>query len=438
MERESRSIEYKRQISDFEAISRTVAAFANGDGGQVIVGVDDKSRSVVGLSPSETDSLLEKLPVSIVDRIQPSVFPQVFERTIEGKEVVVVQVFPGSQKPYFIASEGMEKGVYIRVGAHTRRASGEVLEELRLLRSHVGYDQAPVPECQPDELDLSRLPAHLRANKVLLSFEALKHDRFSGALLPSRGGILMLHPQPQQYVNEAFLVASKMRGNSGRDTLESHEITGSLGDQLEKTLALLETWLAVEPRLKGARYVPGLRLPFAAVREALSNALFHRQYSIPGPIKVACYADRLEIFSPGHFAGPFVPDALGDGASYIRNKVIALLARRLQYIEKRGTGIKLIQDAMASGGHEAPRFIEGQLWFKVVLPFSKRESTGARPEEKILGLLETRTAISSNDVRSALKVSKATAVGVLERMIVKGSIVRTGNGPSTRYTVSGF
>jgi len=141
MERESRILEYKKQVSDYETIAKTVVAFANGDGGQVVAGIDDKTRKIVGLDPQTIDTLLERLPVSLADRIQPPLYPQIFEKNIEDKELLIIQVFPGNQKPYFIASEGIEKGVYIRVGAHTRRAAGETLEELRLLRQRMGYDE---------------------------------------------------------------------------------------------------------------------------------------------------------------------------------------------------------------------------------------------------------------------------------------------------------
>lgn len=438
MERESRTVEYKREVSDLGAIARTVAAFANGDGGRIIIGVDDTTRSVIGLDATQIDALLEKLPVSIADSIEPALYPQIFARSINDKEVLIVQVFPGSQKPYFIASEGIDRGVYIRVGAHTRRASGGVLEELRLLRSHAGYDEAMMTECSLEELKLSLLPANLRTHKALVSLDVVKHDRFSGVLHPTRGGVLMLHPEPHRHVNEAYVVASRMRGRAGRDTVETHEITGDLGGQFEQLLALLEDWLAVEPRIEGAKYRPHPRIPIVAVREALSNALFHRQYSIPGPIKVAHFADRLEVFSPGHFAGPFIPDSLGDGTSYIRNRVLALLARRLHYIEKRGTGIRVIIESLREAGLEEPEFIEGPLWFKVVLPFNKRtESSASGAEEAILEMLETNVSITSSDVRQRLRVSKATAVALLERLIKEGRIVRKGKGPATHYTVSG-
>lgn len=440
MERESRILEYKRQLPDYETIAKTVVAFANGDGGQIIIGIDEKTGKITGLDSKTVDRLLERLPVSFADRIQPPLFPQLFEKNIEGKEVLVIQVFPGNQKPYFIASEGMEKGIYIRVGAHTRRAVGEMLEELRLLRSRIGYDEQPVPSCKSSALDVSALPASLQSEKGLISLEVLRVDNHSGALYPTRGGILMFHPQPHTFVPEAYVICSKMRGAKGRDTLESHEITGMLPTQLEHTVEILESWLGREPSLRGVRYTNRkTALPVEAVREALANALFHRQYSIPGAVKVALYAERLEVFSPGHFAGPFIHDYLGDGTSYIRNKVIAFAARKLNLMEKRGTGIRLILDSMRDSGLPA-EFIEGPGWFKVKLGLIPTGTSVSPPtsEEVVMNLFSSKAEITSADVCTALEMSKATAVAVINALLNKKRIIRVGKGPRTRYRVTGY
>lgn len=440
MERESRVVEYKREVHDLRSVARTVVAFANGDGGRIVIGVEDKTRSAVGLPVAQIEQLLERLPVSLADQIQPPVFPQVYERTVDGRELLVVQVFPGGQKPYFIAAEGIQRGVYIRVGAHTRRAEGEVLEELQLLRSRLGYDESPMSDCPLKQLDTSVLAPPLRTEKGLLSLGAARRDPFSGALVPTRGGILMLHPAPERYIAEAVTIVSRMRGDKGRDTVKSVDVTGSLPSQSAEVLTILAEWLGRNPRVEGNRYADkDSRLPMDAVREAVNNALFHRQYSINGATKVALYADRLEVFSPGHFAGPFLPEALGDGTSYIRNRVVCLIARGLHLIEKRGTGIRLIQDSMAGSGHNAPRFEEGPNWFKVTLHTQRSSSEGGKPDPgaTVMGLLEDEAKITSATVMRALGVSKATAVSHIQRLIADGRLVREGKGPKTVYRTVG-
>ncbi|MBF0431714.1 MAG: putative DNA binding domain-containing protein [Fibrobacteria bacterium] len=440
MDRESRLLEYKREVTDYKKIAKTVIAFANGSGGQLIVGVTDKTRTVIGVSPNKIDMLLERLPVSLSDLIHPSIFPQVYVKTINNKEVIVLQVYPGSQKPYFLASEGKDKGVYIRVGAHTRRAEGEILNELRLQQTRMAYDEIQIQHCNKKELDLSLLPAGLKTQKSMLSLDILKHDVFSGDVHLTRGGILMFHNHPEKYVPEAFVICSRMRGNSGRNTIESYDITGSLPQQSEGVISLVKEWLGREPQITTSKYEhTSLALPVSAVREAVNNALFHRQYSIAGSIKVAYYTDRLEIFSPGHFAGPFIPASLGDGTSYIRNRIISSLARRLHLIEKRGTGIKLIMDSMAEQGLLQPQFEEGPNWFKVILRFTRIadiEKGKGNPLETILSMFESASEVTSANVCKKLDVSKATAVSYLDKLMIQNKIRKVGKGPKTRYVLS--
>lgn len=297
----------------------------------------------------------------------------------------------------------------------------------------------PIPDCSVRDLDVSALPKELQTEKGMLSLEIIALDSFSGATHPTRGGVLMLHSHPERLVPEAYVVCSRMRGDRGRDTIENHEITGAVPQQLARLIALLEQWLQRDFRIKGATY--GARraaLPMNAVREACANALFHRQYSIPGAIKVALYADRLEIFSPGHFAGPFIPESLGDGSSYIRNKVVALAARRMHLIEKRGTGLRLIMDAMNEQGL-AVEFIEGAGWFKTVLhliPIT-RAQTSDYPA-MIMGLFETQAEITNAEVCRKLSISKATGAAALRSLMEAGRIKRVGKGPRTRYVVTGY
>jgi ATP-dependent DNA helicase RecG len=226
-----------------------------------------------------------------------------------------------------------------------------------------------------------------------------------------------------------------MSGRDSYDTIESHDITGCIPKQSMRVVSLLEEWLGINYEVKGSHLKHSeLKLPLIAIREAVNNALFHRQYSIQGPIKIALFSNRLEIFSPGHFSGPFIPETLGDGTSYIRNSVLSQTARRLNLIEKRGTGIKLIIESVRDYGLPQPVFEEGSHWFKVSLFFIKNQQSGITNQEMaIMALFETKEKLKSADVCQELNVSKATGVAFLDKLIQKNRIVRQGKGPKTCY-----
>ncbi|MBF0197409.1 MAG: putative DNA binding domain-containing protein [Planctomycetes bacterium] len=441
MERESRTQEYKQDITDIRKTAKTVVAFANGDGGTLIAGVKDRSISVIGLSENRIDELSEKLNTTLYDLISPPIFPQIYEQNIEGKSCLVIRVFPGNQKPYFINSEGIEKGVYLRIGPHTRRASDEMLEELKLQRRRLTYDEEPLLDIGFGELDLSPLPKALLSENSIGSLDLFEYDRLNGEKRPRRGAVLMFHPEPHKWVREAYVIISRMAERTGRKTIESHDIYGPLPLQSEAVLELLCQWLGQNYTLRGTKYEAATSiLPLSVLREAIQNAIFHRNYSLPGPIKIALYPDRLEIFSPGHFAGPFVPQELGNGASYIRNKVICQLSRRLQLIEKRGTGIKLIMDTMKQLQFPMPLFEEGAGSFKVTMRWvDSQQSNFNSSEEKdqkiILDLLK-KGPTSSSKIAKKLEVSKATALKSIDKLILGGKVVKKGRGPNTQYTAA--
>lgn len=418
-------------------IAKTIVAFANGDGGTLIAGVEDKSLKVIGLTENLIDELLEKLETTLYDLISPPIFPQIYEQNIEEKSCLVIRVFPGSQKPYFINEKGIEKGVYLRIGPHTRRANDEMLEELKLQRRRLAYDEEPLQGIDFKQLDLSILPKAFMSESSIGSLDIFEYDRINGERRPRRGAVLMFHPEPHRFIRESYIVISRMAESTGRKTIESHDIFGPLHQQSEAVLDLLRTWLGQQYTLKGAAYeTTDTKLPLGVLREVIQNAIFHRNYSIPSPIKIALYPDRLEVFSPGHFAGPYVPQELGNGASYIRNKIIGHLARRLHLIEKRGTGIRFSIDTLEKENLRPAIFEEGAALFKVILSWIPKSHQANEKVNKdidtILKLLKRKPA-SSLEIAKALGVSKATAIKTVDVIIASGSIIKTGNGPGTKY-----
>jgi ATP-dependent DNA helicase RecG len=289
-----------------------------------------------------------------------------------------------------------------------------------------------------EELILSSLPKALLSEESIGSLDLFEYDRLNGERRTRRGAVLMFHPQPHKWIREAYITISRMAERTGRKTIESHDIFGPLPQQAEAALELLSQWLGKNYSLAGPKYeATDCKLPVDILREAVQNALFHRNYSLPGPIKIALYPDRLEVFSPGHFAGPFVPRELGNGASYIRNKVICHLARRLHLIEKRGTGIKLIMDTLAQKGLPEAIFEEGAATFKVTMSWIMTRTREVNPEEerieKIIIDLVRKKPTSSSVIAKELNVSKATALKSIDKLRAKGSVTKTGRGPTTLY-----
>ena len=226
-------------------------------------------------------------------------------------------------------------------------------------------------------------------------------------------------------------MCSRFQGDSGREIIQTTELTGPIGRLTEESFRLASGWLAKDYKLKGARLQGQIAVPSDALREAILNALVHRKYSIHGAVKIAIYDNHLEIFSPGSFPGMVDLESLGDGTTYLRNPHVARIAHKMG--EKLGTGVRLIFDSCREAGLKRPIYHEGADSVKVTFSFEHdRSAHGLTDESAIESLVRTRS-VSVQDVMSLLSVSRNTATRKLNVLIGEGKLVRVGKGPAVRF-----
>lgn len=130
---ESRNVEYKVTVPEkSEKYMKTVVAFANGRGGKIVFGIDDKTLEIVGMDIDNIYKTMDDITNAISDACEPTIRPDVALQTVKDKTVIVVEVLPGAQRPYYIKSQGMVEGTYVRVSGTTRHVEGHMLKELIL------------------------------------------------------------------------------------------------------------------------------------------------------------------------------------------------------------------------------------------------------------------------------------------------------------------
>jgi ATP-dependent DNA helicase RecG len=439
-EREGRQLEFKRELSQFDGLLRTVVAFLNDIGGLVVVGVEDGTRDIRGLSEGEVESYLERLPQALADAIEPHAPCAIRTRTVGEATVMEVEVYPGTEKPYFIRSEGVLRGVYVRIGGHTKRASDEQVQELVRAGRGVAFDTEPVPSVTLQSLDpglinelyRNTVPDHstLRAEKLLAIDPVTKQDFVTVA------GVVLLHPNPQRVFPAAEVLFTQFKGTSTKEILRTIDLSGPLSTVVYQILSLIEPVVTVRteragPRLQASEW----SIPPLAIREALLNALVHRRYTAVAPVKVALFEDRLEIFSPGNFPGPIDLDELGSGVSYYRNPTIANFTRRLGLVERRGLGFSNMLRSCRENRNPPPTIIEGSDFVKVTF-YSHRESVTTNLPEQLAALEPLRRQgipLTAANVSGALGVSAGTARSRIKHLIAMGLVVEEGKGRATRY-----
>lgn len=433
--RESKSIEFKSKLPSLDKIIKTCVAFANGSGGKIIIGVHDGSREIIGIDEDTRSRVYDEVPNSIYDATSPSLLVQVYEKHIQDVGVMIIEVPASIKKPVFIKSEGNVKGVYLRAGSSTRRATVDHIEELWRENKRSFFDEEIVSvgsEVLSQSLIKNVFPSvnarRLVSEKILAPVNSL-----SSSLHPTVAGILMFSERPDLYIPEAMIQCTRFRGIEGRDIIQTQEIYGCLGKQAEDALQLLVSWLRREPRRVGARLKWECLIPEIALREAIVNALIHRKYWITGSIKIALYDDRLEIFNPGNLPGLVDLEALGDGTTYLRNPNLARLARRWGLVEKLGTGIQLIFESCHKTRLQRPECLEGSDSLKWIFRLNPERASYPSDEEALMALLQMRGELRVSDVESYLHISRNTATRKLNQLIKIKKIKRLGKGPSVRY-----
>ena len=435
-ERESKTLEFKSKLPIFSNLIKTCVAFANGFGGKIIIGIDDKTRRLTGITDADRDRLYDEFTNSLYDSTSPTIFAHIFEKRYGNKAVLIIEIPPSPKKPYFVKTEGIPKGVYVRIGSNTRRASPDYIEELMREGSHTAFDEEAIHQ-SPSVLSKEWLKDFyggrvtqnkLFADRIITPYPSRKEKH-----LPTVTGILLFAEKPHLYLPEATVLCSRFKGISGRQIIQSQELHGPIDILATDSLTLASSWMETNFKLDQVQLKGSLPIPKSALREGILNALLHRKYSIPGAVKIAIYDNRCEIFSPGCFPGVIDINSLGDGTTYLRNPNLVRLARKMGLVEKLGSGIRLIFDTCRKAGLKQPEYSESGDFVKLTFFFNPAKNTKQSDESIILALFTTREQIKVTDVMNVLGISRNTATRKLGALLQSEKLVRYGKGPAVVY-----
>ena len=349
------------------ALAETLAALANFNGGMVALGV-----AASGSVQRENDgaalrdlalhaSLLTDPPL-----ILPS--PQWLES--EHGPFLLVQIPPGLPNVYNV------QGVYpTRAGTANRPMTTAELRSLLLDRGEGGFESNLPPGATVDDLDGTRIERYLDrlmllpaedATETLLARGCLKADE-EGLLRPTVAGLLLFGRTPQQFVRSAEILCVRYPGPTKSDEFVRQEITGTLPEQIRQAEAFVSSNMRRETRIAGLAREDSTEYPLAVVREAIVNAIAHRDYGVRGEgIRLLLFSDHLEVYSPGRLPGHVTLANLLD-ERYSRNEAIVAILSDLGYIERLGYGVDRMFAAMSEAGLPAPIFEETAAGFQVTL-----------------------------------------------------------------------
>lgn len=341
---EGKTLEFKRDLSSPRNLLKTLVAFANTAGGRIIIGVADKTQEPVGIdNPLDEE---ERLCNLIADSISPRLVPNVEMTTVDGKTLLVIEVFPSNSRPHYLRAEGPETGVYVRLGSTNRQEDRELVGELRRSVEGVAFDQLPMAELSIDDLDIKAAQAAFGAiremdEQALLTLKLLTSHQ--NKLVPTRGGILLFGRQRTQHFSDAWLQCGRFFGTEKIDFFDHIDIDVPLPQTVDEVMLFLKKHAYRGADLSEVRRKDVWSIPLGILREVIINALVHSDYSQRGaPIRVVFLDNRIEVESMGILLPGLTIEEMKQGASRIRNPVIARVFKELGLIEQWGTGVRRI------------------------------------------------------------------------------------------------
>ena len=387
---ESKNVEYKVTLPDkSEKCMKTIVAFANTQGGKLIVGIDDKTHEIVGVENEILFQVMDGIANAVSDSCMPQIIPDIEPQTVDGKTVIVVSVEAGKNRPYYLKSKGKENGTYIRVAGTSRQAFPEKIRELEMEGARiswdeltcVGYsvsDEATERLCQDIENFRKKagMTEHSVKKEQLINWKILKQSE--GQVMATNAYALLT----SDYFPFSKTQCAVFKGTDRAVFLDKREFTGPIYAQIESAVDFVLRNIRLGARIDGLVRKEKYELPLEAIREMIINAHCHRNLLDESCIQVAVYDDRLEVTSPGGLYNGLTYEEVMNGHSKIRNKAIANIFRQMGLVEAWGSGIKRILNAAKEYGLLEPKFQEFDNMFRVEL---FRDSLPMTLENKNIG-----------------------------------------------------
>ena len=391
---ESKNIEYKITLPNkSEKYMKTIIAFANTQGGKLIVGVDDKTHEIVGVENEILFQIMDGIANAISDSCMPQIIPDIEPQTIDGKTVIIVSVEAGKNRPYYLKSKGKENGTYIRVAGTSRQAFSEKIRELEMEGARISWDELtcvgyPVSENATEKLcrdiesfrEKAGMTEHSVKKEQLINWKILKQNE--GKLLATNVYALLT----SDYFPFSKTQCAVFKGTDRAVFLDKREFTGPIYTQIESAVDFVLRNIRLGATIDGLVRKEKYELPPEAIREMIINAHCHRNLLDESCIQVAIYDNRLEVTSPGGLYNGLTYEEVMNGHSKIRNKAIANIFSQMGLVEAWGSGIKRILNAAKEYGLPEPKFQEFDNMFRVELfrnnSMTESEKRSRRSSEK--------------------------------------------------------
>lgn len=434
---ETQNIEYKTKWRD--EYLKWICGFANANGGTIFIGKDDNG-NVVGVDDAK--KLLEEIPNKVRDVLGILVDVNLHKTKEGGYLEIIVDPYPNAVN---------YKGQYhYRSGSTKQELKGAALDKFLLQKKGKLWDGIPIPNVSVDDLKQEtfdffkkrgirsqRLSEEslLDTNEQLIENLQLNENKYL-----KRAALLLFHPNPEKYVTGAYIKIGYFESDS--DLRFQDEVHGNLFEQIEKTMDLLfSKYFKAFISYDGIHRIETFEFPREAVREALLNAVAHKDYSGGVPIQISVYKDKFMIWNEGQLPENWTIETLLDKhSSKPYNPDIATTLFRSGYIESWGRGISKMTEQCLKMDLPEPSFYYKSSGFWVEFrkdiynqQYLEKLGLNARQVKAVLFVKENEN-INNTAYQQINDIGKTTATEDLQMLVEKGIFKQTGSvGRGTKY-----
>jgi ATP-dependent DNA helicase RecG len=435
-EGEGLTVEFKERYTP--RIDEDIVAFTNAKGGTLLLGVRDEG-IVVG--ERLTNDLKAKI-TSLARNCKPSITTELSQ----VGEVVAVVVAEGTEKPYSCAS-----GYYRRLDGTTQKMSHDELRIMFAENEPLPFEEKTVKGFTFDDISRAKIRAFTREAAIRIGSAAvpdfLRSLKVADETRVKNAGILFFAKDVYDHLHQAQMTLLAFKGKDRLHIYDRRDVRDDLLTQFNEAVGFLQKHLNVRSEILGVNREDIYEIPIEVLREALVNALMHRDYSITGTqVSVEVYDDRVEIVNPGGLPKGLSVWNLGT-VSIRRNELISDLFFRLHKVERIGMGIQKMKEAMVAAGLREPTFASDAFFratFQRSPEFAMKEGilgaevsekepegkaaqkTTQKTTQKVMGLIRHNPEITRRELAIELGITDSGVKYHLKKMQAQGLIRRVG------------
>jgi len=336
--------EFKEEGVNSEKLAAEMVAFANTEGGNLIIGISDDGE-ILGVT--DLDKEMQRIDNICANNCEPTIYNTMEKLIVDGRKILIVRIAKSPQRPYR-TNKGLH---YIRTASGKRVASPG---ELRLMHQPSGivyYDELPVPNTSLEDIEMGYLEEFLRKSFGLRiedfgikTTDLLKNMKiltlYEDDIVTTTGGLLFFGKHPEYYLPYCKVTIVGFPGNDIGEKFEKKDIEGRLVEQIKETEHTLKGYLRSETKIEGfKKEEPRFEIPIESLREAIINAVAHRNYQLTSQIRIFVFDNRIEIKSPGKLPNTVNVENIKLGFPLHRNPLIVSFLSKDHRMTEIGTGI---------------------------------------------------------------------------------------------------